>query len=130
MVKVVESSRSISSSTPVMITVCDVSQLAGVKVDKTRISELLNRLNVGHKLNSKTNELSQGEQQRVAIARALINKPEVILADEPTSALDDFNCTEVLKLLETQAKEQNATLLIVTHDTRLKEHFTNQINLV
>lgn len=103
--------------------------LANEPQDKSRIQSLLDSLNLGHKLKSKTSELSEGEKQRVSIARALINKPEVILADEPTSALDDDNCTEVLKLLETQAKEQNATLLIVTHDTRLKEHFENQINL-
>lgn len=103
--------------------------LANEPQDKNRIQSLLDSLNLGHKLKSKTSELSEGEKQRVSIARALINKPEVILADEPTSALDDDNCTEVLKLLETQAKEQKATLLIVTHDTRLKKHFDNQITL-
>ena len=86
-------------------------------------------LNLGHKLKSKTSDLSEGEKQRVSIARALVNRPVVILADEPTSALDDKNCAEVVKLLETQAKEQNATLLIVTHDNRLKEYFKNQITL-
>lgn len=104
-------------------------QLAGVKVDKNRISELLNRLNVGHKLHAKTNELSQGEQQRVAIARALVNNPTVILADEPTSALDDENCEEVIQLLEEQAKVVGATLLVVTHDGRLKERFEKQIKI-
>ena len=103
--------------------------LANEPQDKNRIQSLLDSLNLGHKLKSKTSELSEGEKQRVSIARALINKPEVILADEPTSALDDDNCTEVLKLLEKQAKEQKATLLIVTHDTRLKKHFDNQITL-
>ena len=102
-------------------------QLAGVTVDKNRISELLNRLNVGHKLHSKTNELSQGEQQRVAIARAIVNQPTVILADEPTSALDDENCEEVIQLLEEQAAAVGATLLVVTHDGRLKERFEKQI---
>jgi putative ABC transport system ATP-binding protein len=103
--------------------------LVNEKQDKNRIKSLLESLNMGHKLHAKTSELSEGEKQRVSIARALINRPEVILADEPTSALDDKNCEEVLKLLETQAKEQNATLLIVTHDNRLKDHFKNQINL-
>jgi len=102
-------------------------QLAGVSIDKNRISELLNRLNVGHKLHSKTNELSQGEQQRVAIARAIVNQPTVILADEPTSALDDENCEEVIQLLEEQAAAVGATLLVVTHDGRLKERFEKQI---
>lgn len=102
-------------------------QLAGVTVDKTRIADLLNRLNVGHKLHAKTNELSQGEQQRVAIARAIVNQPDVILADEPTSALDDENCEEVIRLLEEQAAAVGATLLVVTHDGRLKERFEKQI---
>ena len=104
--------------------------LANEKQDKNRIQSLLASLNLGHKLYAKTSELSEGEKQRVSIARALVNRPEIILADEPTSALDDKNCEEVVKLLETQAKEQNATLLIVTHDNRLKDHFKNQINLV
>ena len=102
-------------------------QLACVAINKTRISDLLNRLNVGHKLHAKTNELSQGEQQRVAIARAIVNQPEVILADEPTSALDDENCEEVIQLLEEQAAAVGATLLVVTHDGRLKERFEKQI---
>ncbi|MDX1940368.1 MAG: ATP-binding cassette domain-containing protein [Saprospiraceae bacterium] len=104
-------------------------QLAGVKINRDRISELLNHLNVGHKLKSKPDRLSQGEQQRVAIARALVNQPDVILADEPTSALDDINCNEVIQLLEHEANAVGATLLVVTHDGRLKERFEKQINL-
>jgi len=103
--------------------------LAGQKISKERIKDLLSRLNVGHKLKSKPDSLSIGEQQRVAIARALVNKPAIILADEPTSALDDKNCDEVIKLLEQQAQQENATLLIVTHDGRLKEKFQNRITL-
>lgn len=104
-------------------------QLAGLKINRTRISELLHHLNVGHKLKSKPDRLSQGEQQRVAIARALVNQPDVILADEPTSALDDVNCNEVIQLLEREANEVGATLLVVTHDGRLKERFEKQIQL-
>ncbi len=104
-------------------------KLAGQPVSTARINELLERLNVQHKLKAKTDSLSIGEQQRVAIARALVNKPNIILADEPTSALDDKHCDEVLELLETQATQENATLLIVTHDARLKEKFENQITL-
>jgi len=69
------------------------------------------------------------EKQRVSIARAIINSPAVIFADEPTSALDDVNCDEVINLLEAQAKEANAALLIVTHDSRLKDHIKEQVNL-
>lgn len=104
-------------------------KLAGQPISNSRIIELLERLNVAHKLKAKTDSLSSGEQQRVAIARALINKPNIILADEPTSALDDKHCYEVLDLLETQATQENATLLIVTHDARLKKKFKNQIIL-
>jgi ABC-type lipoprotein export system ATPase subunit len=103
--------------------------LAGLPTDNARISELLERLNLGHKLKSRTDQLSIGEQQRAAIARALVNQPKLILADEPTSALDDQNAREVAALLEEQAKAAGATLLVVTHDNRLQSHFSNQIHL-
>ena len=104
-------------------------KLAGLPIDVERIKQLLERLAIGHKLNAKTTALSQGEQQRVAIARALVNRPKVILADEPTSALDDGNTDEVIRLLEETASEVNATLLVVTHDKRLKDNFEKQIEL-
>ncbi|RLD22502.1 MAG: ABC transporter ATP-binding protein [Bacteroidetes bacterium] len=103
--------------------------LSGQKVDKKKIHTLLDRLNIAHKLKSDTSALSQGEKQRVAIARALINDPVLILADEPTSALDDKNTREVISLLEEQATAAGATLLVVTHDNRLREQFPNQITL-
>ena len=74
-----------------------------------------------------TFELSQGEQQRAALARAVLHAPKVILADEPTAALDDINTEKTVDLLDTYAKEVGATLLIVTHDQRLKEHYKNQV---
>ena len=104
-------------------------KLAGVTTDKSRIRSLLERLNLGDKLHKKTDQLSVGERQRVAIARALVNNPALILADEPTSALDDENCQEVVTLLEEQARQAEATLLIVTHDNRLKTRFEKQIEL-
>lgn len=104
-------------------------RLAGLPVDRRRIRELLDHLNIGHKLHRKPDRLSAGEQQRVAIARALINRPAVLLADEPTSALDDHNCTRVIELIEQQASEEGATLLVVTHDHRLKDQFENHIYL-
>ncbi len=104
-------------------------QLAGEMPNKNAIKAILEKLNLAHKLHAKPSALSQGEQQRVAIARALINSPSIILADEPTSALDDQNTAEVIKLLEQQATEANATLIIVTHDSRLKLYFKNQISL-
>ncbi len=103
--------------------------LAGAKQDKNKIKNILSKLNLETKLQAKPQNLSLGEQQRVAIARALINDPVLILADEPTSSLDDKNCREVVKLLLEQSQNFNATLLIVTHDGRLKELFNNQILL-
>ncbi len=103
--------------------------LAGLKPDWDRVAELLERLNLVHKIKSGTDRLSLGEQQRVAIARAIINHPSVILADEPTSSLDDSNALDVIQLLEEQASSVEATLVVVTHDTRLKNKFSLQIQL-
>ncbi len=103
--------------------------LANLPGDNSRIKEILERLNLGHKANDLPRNLSIGEQQRVSIARALINRPSIVLADEPTSALDDHNALEVTHLLEEQTREQGSMLLIVTHDQRLKSRFLNQIIL-
>ena len=104
-------------------------KLCGKDSDKSRIEDLLDGLNIFHKRDRKTSQLSQGEKQRVAIARALIKNPALVLADEPTSALDDTNCEEVLNLLSEQAKERNAALILVTHDNRLKDFFEQKIIL-
>lgn len=104
-------------------------RMAGRPHNKGRIKELLQQLNIDHRSQAKTNKMSQGEQQRLSIARALVNNPKVILADEPTSALDDKNCSEVISLLNSQAQSVGAALIIVTHDNRLKEFFTNHIEL-
>lgn len=103
--------------------------LAGKKTDRDLIFSFLKKLNIAEKSRRRPNELSQGEQQRVAIARALVNRPAVILADEPTSALDDKNAAEVIQLLENQAVELGSTLLVVTHDGRLKDRFSKKILL-
>jgi putative ABC transport system ATP-binding protein len=104
-------------------------QLSGNPVDKNKIRALLDRMGMVHKIHASTHELSQGEQQRVAIARALINEPAVILADEPTSALDDHNAGEVISMLEEQASLARTTLIVVTHDARLKDRFQKRITL-
>ncbi|MBP7699094.1 MAG: ATP-binding cassette domain-containing protein [Saprospiraceae bacterium] len=102
-------------------------QLAGCKKDEQLIRQYLTQLQILDKLNSKTNQLSIGEQQRVAIVRAVIQQPKLILADEPTSALDDVNCQEVATLLSQQANQIGAALVIVTHDARLKNKYANHL---
>ena len=102
-------------------------KLAGIKKDKSTAKQLLDQLGLGGYWDKYTFELSQGEQQRAALARAVLHAPKVILADEPTAALDDINTKKTVDLLDTYAKEVGATLLIVTHDQRLKEHYKNQV---
>lgn len=106
-----------------------VPYLAGVTFDNDRIKSILDLMGLGNKQFSKVTELSQGQAQRVAIARAVIHQPPIILADEPTSALDDANCEKVINLLLDVAKTNNATLLVATHDQRLKSIIPNHIQL-
>jgi ABC-type lipoprotein export system ATPase subunit len=103
--------------------------LAGTKADHSRVSHLLRELGLEEKKNSNVKALSQGQAQRVAIARAILNKPSIIFADEPTSALDDKNCDRVIRLLEDVASANKATLVIATHDQRLKNKISRQIQL-
>ena len=104
-------------------------KLAGNKKNNARVVQVLEAVQMLHKLKSRVFELSQGEKQRVSIARALINSPNIIFADEPTSALDDKSCSSVISLLKSSAKAENAALVIVTHDQRLKEAFNQIIEL-
>lgn len=103
--------------------------LAGKKVDDQRITAILASLDLAGKDGVLPARLSVGQQQRVAIARAVLNQPAVILADEPTSALDDENALAVLRLLQEQAASVEATLLIVTHDSRLTNLVPQQTSL-
>jgi putative ABC transport system ATP-binding protein len=103
--------------------------LAGEKQHEERVDLVLDELGLREKKNAMIFELSQGQAQRVAIARAIINKPSLILADEPTSALDDKNCDQVIELLNKVAMENNAALIVATHDQRLKSRLKNQIIL-
>ena len=96
---------------------------------KTRIEELLLRLRLDHKADSLPRDLSMGEQQRASIARAIIHKPKVIFADEPTSALDDKSTEAVISLLEEEAQLVGASLIIVTHDQRLKSRYSDRVEL-
>ena len=93
---------------------------SGASVDHDRIEEVLALLHLDHKANSYPGKLSRGQMQRAAIARAVINRPAILVADEPTASLDDRNTDSVLNLLLAQAEQQGATLLIATHDKRVK----------
>ncbi|MEM8896283.1 MAG: ABC transporter ATP-binding protein, partial [Bacteroidota bacterium] len=99
------------------------------KVDRERAIGLLEKLGIEKYRNKKTNELSGGERQRLSIARALSVSPEILLADEPTSSLDDSNARKVYELLVSEADANGATLIVVTHDNRLKTEFKNCIEL-
>lgn len=88
---------------------------------ETRAKELLDFLNLSHRMHHKPSELSGGEQQRVAVARALMNNPAIIFADEPSGNLDSKNKTELHELFFSLRKEFNQTFVIVTHDTSLAE---------
>jgi ABC-type lipoprotein export system ATPase subunit len=94
-----------------------------------RTHELLTRLKLNHKSDSLPKDLSVGEQQRASIARAIIHKPSVVFADEPTSALDDSSTNAVIELLEEETKLAGASLIVVTHDSRLKSRYSERIEL-
>ena len=81
----------------------------------------LKLLNLDHKANTKPQKLSGGEKQRVAIARALVNKPQIILADEPTANLDSVTGSQVVNHLKTLSRRDGVTVIIVTHDQRIKK---------
>ena len=94
-----------------------------LKEDKPRVEEVLNSLGIVHKKNAYPSELSYGQLQRVSIARAVINKPTLLIADEPTSSLDDRNAETVIQLLAEQSRLNGSTLVVSTHDQRVKDSF-------
>jgi putative ABC transport system ATP-binding protein len=113
-------------SLSVLQNVCLAQYLAGLPQDEARAREALASLGIADKALARPAELSQGQAQRVAIARAVVNRPQLLLADEPTANLDDAHCAEAAELLTGQARACNATLLIATHDQRVKARVANQ----
>jgi putative ABC transport system ATP-binding protein len=95
-----------------------------------RCMEVLSRIGLAHRCHYKPRALSGGQRQRVAVARALVNKPRLILADEPTAALDKESSRIVAGLLKQLTVEQECTVLMVTHDTRLIELADRVVNMV
>jgi putative ABC transport system ATP-binding protein len=103
--------------------------LAGVAQDRGRVADVLGGLGIGERAHARPAELSPGQAQRVALARAVINRPRLILADEPTSNLDDAHCAQAVELLEAQAAACGATLVVATHDQRVRARFDRRIEL-
>jgi len=93
-------------------------------------TDMLTKLGLGHRIHYKPNQLSGGQRQRVAIARALVNRPRLILADEPTAALDKKSSRDVVEMLKAQTREERATILMVTHDSRILDVADRIINMV
>lgn len=100
-----------------------VAELAGMRHSAARkkATAILNELGLGGRLNFLPEKLSGGEKQRVAIARALVNDPALVLADEPTANLDSKIGHEIMRLLRVIAKEQGRSVIIVSHDQRIKD---------
>lgn len=125
---VLQQSHFIASLT-VLENVVLASWLAQGQKAVARAQFLLEHLNIADQMHKLPSRLSIGQQQRVAIARALINEPKMLLADEPTSSLDDQNAAIVAGLLSDLAQESGTALLVVTHDQRLKNIFSNILSL-
>lgn len=102
--------------------------IQGKSSGKARQSALsiLERVGLGELSNHLPNRLSVGQQQRVAIARALVHEPEIIVCDEPTSALDGPTGEQVMSMLSDLTREDNATVVLVTHDPRI-HHFASRM---
>ncbi len=100
------------------------------KQQNERCIAMLEAVGLGHRTHHKPKQLSGGQKQRVAIARGLVHQPKLILADEPTAALDEQSGRAVVELLQRMAKENDATIIIVTHDNRILDVADRIINLI
>jgi len=96
---------------------------------RERAEHLAKRFNITHCLHANADKISQGEKQRAAICRALINEPKVLLADEPTGNLDPENKLWVIRALHQYAEDNDAALVVSTHDHDLLKHFDQVIDL-
>ena len=94
-------------------------EVAAILSSQNIDTELLRRLNIEECIQQKVTELSGGQQQRISIARVLTKKPRLIFADEPTGNLDKITANEVMKLFFEYCKNENAGMILVTHDENL-----------
>ena len=97
--------------------------------DEARAKELLDRVGLAERLNHRPGHLSGGERQRVAVARGLMNQPSILLADEPTGSLDHANAHSIGRLLLDLQKQDNVTLVCVTHNDELAGWFDRGVRL-
>jgi lipoprotein-releasing system ATP-binding protein len=95
-----------------------------------RAREMLELMGLGHRLKHKPRELSGGEMQRTAIARALVARPRVLLADEPTGNLDKHTGEEIMAILRRLNREQNLTIVMVTHDPHIADQADRTVTLI
>jgi putative ABC transport system ATP-binding protein len=86
---------------------------------RARATELLNQMELGHRMDHRPSALSGGEKQRVAIARALVNRPKIIFADEPTGNLDSATGDAIMEILNRLNKKEGVAILMVTHEAEL-----------
>ena len=104
-------------------------EIIGMKDAKARAKTLLEQVDLTNRGHHYPTELSGGEQQRIAIARAFANNPKILLADEPTGNLDSKNGAHIFKLMTELHKQNNVTLVLVTHDQHLAEMAQRQVIL-
>lgn len=100
------------------------------KERKQRVESVLKDVGIVDKKHLVPNKLSGGQQQRVAIARSIVNKPKFIIADEPTGALDSQTSKDIMDLFVRLNREQNTTMIIVTHDRKVAEQADRVIHIL
>jgi putative ABC transport system ATP-binding protein len=92
------------------------------KINKSKVYEYIEKVGLKGKEKAYPHQISGGQQQRVAIARALIHNPDIILADEPTGSLDSKTGEEIMELISSFAKEEEKTVILVTHEDYIAEY--------